>query len=84
MSEALVSDRPSASARMSLGERKQELTRMLQAKVAQGYRIESATGTEAVLQMGARRRWFGLFGGTKMTYDVAVDEDGRSSSRRRG
>jgi hypothetical protein len=84
MAEALVSDRPAESARMSTGQRKQELARSLQAKVAQGYRVESQNDTQAVLEMGTRRRWLGLFGGTKMTYDIGVDEYGRTSSRRRG
>jgi hypothetical protein len=53
-------------------------------KVAQGYRIESESDTQAVLRMGTRRRWFGLFSGTKLTYDIAVDERGHASSRRRG
>ena len=84
MAEALVSDRPAESLRVSMGQRKQELARTLEAKRAQGYRIESQNGTAAVLRMGTRRRWFGLFSGTKMTYDIAVDEHGHSSSRRRG
>jgi hypothetical protein len=83
MSEAVLTVRPAAE-RKSLGERKQELERTLKAKIAQGYRIESQNETHAVLRMGTRRRWFGLLGGTKMTYDVAVDEGGHASSRRRG
>jgi hypothetical protein len=83
MAEALVSDRPAESARLSLGQRKQELARTLDAKVAQGYRIESQSDTGAVLRMGTRRRWFGLFGGTNLTYDIAVSEHGQTSSRRR-
>jgi hypothetical protein len=84
MAEALVADRPAESARRSIGQRKQELARTLEAKLAQGYRIESQSDTRAVLQMGKRRRWFGLFSGVKLTYDIAVDEHGHASSRRRG
>ena len=84
MSEALLSDRPAESARMSIGQRKQELARTVDAKVAQGYRLESRSDTRAVLEMGKRRRWFGLFSGAKLTYDIAVDESGHASSRRRG
>ena len=84
MSAALLSDRPAESVRASAGERKQELARTLQAKLAQGYRIESRSDTRAVLHMGARRRWLGLFRGRTMTYDIVVDERGHASSRRRG
>jgi hypothetical protein len=84
MAEALLDVRPVATDRKSMGERKQELARTLEMKVAQGYRIESESDTQAVLRMGTRRRWFGLFSGTKLTYDIAVDERGHASSRRRG
>ena len=83
MSEAPPTDRPAESDRRSTGQRKDELTRTLEAKVAQGYEVESRTDTEAVLRMGARRRWFGLVGGAVSTYDIAVDERGHTSSRRR-
>jgi hypothetical protein len=84
MSEALLTARPADSDRKSIGQRKHELARTLEAKTAQGYRIESQSDTRAVLQMGNRRRWFGLVSGTTLTYDIAVDELGHSSSRRRG
>jgi hypothetical protein len=84
MSEALVSDRPAESGRVSIAQRKQELGRTVDAKLAQGYRLESRSDTRAVLQMGKRRRWFGLFRGAQLSYDIAVDEFGHASSRRRG
>lgn len=74
---------PAESNRRSLGERRQTLARTLHAKVAQGYRVESQTDTQAVLRMGARPRWFGIFKGKKLTYDIKVDEYGHASSRRR-
>jgi hypothetical protein len=83
MAETLLTDRPLVSDRKSIGERKHELARILGEKDAQGYRIESQTDTAAVLTMGTRRHWFGLFSGSTLTYDLAVDEQGRSSSRRR-
>jgi hypothetical protein len=83
MAEALLSVPATESDRKSIGERKQELARTLDAKVAQGYRIESQTDAKAVLSMGTRRHWFGLFRGTTMTYDITVDERGQVSSRRR-
>lgn len=83
MAEPLVTDRPAAPGRKSIGERKQELVSTLQAKVAQGYRVESQSDTDAVLRMGTRRHWFGLFPGRQLTYDIRVDEQGHASSRRR-
>jgi hypothetical protein len=84
MVEAQLSARPTEPDRKSIGERKHQLARTLEAKVAQGYRIESQTETQAVLTMGTRRRWFGLASGTMLTYDIAVDERGHVSSRQRG
>jgi hypothetical protein len=83
MAEAQLYVHPAESNRSSIGERRQELARTLQAKVAQGYRVESQTDTQAVLRMGTRRRWFRVFGGTQLTYDVKIDEYGHTSSRRR-
>lgn len=83
MTEAQLSVRPAESTRSSIGERRHELARTLQAKIAQGYRVESQTDTQAVLRMGTRRRWFGVFSGTQLTYDINVDEYGHTSSRRR-
>lgn len=84
MAEALLDVSPAESTRKSIGERKHELTRILGEKHAQGYRVESQTETAAVLTMGTRRHWFGLFSGTLLTYDLVVDEQGHASSRRRG
>jgi hypothetical protein len=83
MAEAQLSVRPAESNRRSTGERQQQLARTLQAKVAQGYRVESQSDTQAVLRMGTRRRWFGVLSGTDLTYDIKVDEYGHTSSRRR-
>ena len=83
MAEAQLSVHPAESNRSSMGERRQQLARTLQAKVAQGYRVESQGDTNAVLRMGSRRRWFGIFSGTQQTYDIKVDETGHTSSRRR-
>ena len=83
MAEAQLSVRPAETNRRSIDERRQELARTLQMKVAQGYRVESQSDTQAVLRMGTRRRWFRIFSGTQLTYDIRVDESGHASSRRR-
>jgi hypothetical protein len=62
--------------------RRQELARMLQTKLAQGFEIESESETKAVLVMKGRRKWFGLSNGARVRYEVTVDERGRAKSRR--
>ena len=61
---------------------KQELERTLDAKRAQGYRIESQDGTQAVLLGKGRRRFFNLLAGAEVRYRVSVNEHGRAISRR--
>jgi hypothetical protein len=62
--------------------RKQELERTLQAKRAQGYRIESQDDTQAVLLGKGRRRFFNLLGGGDVRYHLSFNEHGRATSRR--
>jgi hypothetical protein len=61
--------------------RNQELERTLEAKRAQGYRIESHNDTEAVLSMRGRRRFFNLVRGDEVRYRLSFDEQGHASSR---
>jgi hypothetical protein len=60
----------------------QELQRTLRGKRAQGYRIESQDGTQAVLLMRSRRRFFKLFRGHDVRYLLSFDERGHATSRR--
>jgi hypothetical protein len=62
--------------------RQQELARTLQAKVAQGYRVESQHETGAVVVVNAPKRWFGLSSGAEQRSELSVDEAGHVSSRR--
>jgi len=64
----------SHSAETTLAVRTQELARTLKGKLAQGYRIESQNGTQAVLVMRGRKRWFGP--STDSRQAVSVDEFG--------
>jgi hypothetical protein len=73
---------PIVSVPASRRSRKQELARTLESKVAQGFRIESETETQAVLSMKGRRRWFGLVNGPEARYEVTIDESGDATSRR--
>lgn len=60
-----------------------ELARILSEKLAQGYLIESQTGTEAVLFTLGRKRWYGLRGrdpGTRQR--VTIDNQGRAKTRK--
>ena len=62
--------------------RDQEVERTLDAKRAQGYRIESHNDTEAVLSMRGRGRFFNLFHGDEVRYVLSLDEEGHGRSRR--
>jgi hypothetical protein len=60
-----------AKARAALG-------RTIEAKVAQGYRIESQTPEQAVL-VRTSRRWFGLFGGGETREAASINQWGHPS-----
>jgi hypothetical protein len=62
--------------------RTQELERILQAKRAQGYRIESHDDTQAVLMRRSRRRFFNLRPGHDVRYMLSFDEQGHAISRK--
>ena len=67
----------------TLDARKQKLGQMLEAKLEQGYQIESQSDTEAVLFTRGHRSWFGLFGsgeGARMM--ISVDEQGAAKTRK--
>jgi hypothetical protein len=61
---------------------KQAFEKTLEERVRQGYQVESRGDTDAVLTIGRRRRWFGLFGGEGARFALTVGEDGRTKSRR--
>jgi hypothetical protein len=72
-----------ASTATRLDVRKRKLEQMLEAKLEQGYRIESRGDTEAVLFTQGHRSWFGLFGkgeGARMM--ISVDEQGAAKTRK--
>jgi hypothetical protein len=54
--------------------RKQQLTRTLKNKRAQGYKVESQTDLEAILVIKGRKRWFRP--STDSRQSVKVDEFG--------
>ena len=63
--------------------RKQKLGQMLEAKLEQGYQIESQTDTEAVLFTRGHRSWFGRSGrGTGARLTISVDEDGVAKTQK--
>lgn len=68
---------------ISLDERQRRLSRILEAKVEQGYTIESQTDTDAVLTTRGRSLWFGLRGHAPGSRErIAIDEHGRSTTRK--
>jgi hypothetical protein len=64
--------------------RKQKFAQLLEAKVEQGYKIESQGATEAVLFTRGRRSWFGLFAGRGegARQMLSVDEKGAATTRK--
>lgn len=66
----------------ALPSRQQEFEQTLEAKCAQGYRIESQGETEAVLLAKSRRRFFKLLGGHDVRYLLSVNEHGRATTRK--
>ena len=62
--------------------RDQKLERALDAKRAQGYRIESHDDTEAVLMVRGRRRFFNLLRGDEVHYRLSFDDQGHATSRK--
>jgi hypothetical protein len=84
MAEALspAVSRNGTPAPAAVDSRRDELTRTLEAKLAQGFEVESETDTKAVLVMKGRRRWFGLSNSPSVRYEVTLGDDGRAKSRR--
>ena len=63
----------------------QELARILSAKLAQGYTIESQSKAAAVLVSPGRKRWWGLLGNDAGTRErITVDAQGRAMTRKVG
>ena len=60
--------------------KEQTLEQALDGKRAQGYRIESQDGIQAVLLMASRRRFFNLRRGDDERYLLSVDEHGRATT----
>jgi len=59
----------------------ERLARTIQAKLAQGYRIEDQGESQAVLVMNSRR-WFGLFGGGQTRELATINQWGYPSVER--
>jgi hypothetical protein len=58
-----------------------ELTRVIQARVLQGYRVESLSETRAVLVVRGRKRLFGLRRGDDQKTELMMGEHGRVVTR---
>ena len=63
------------------GETTTELARVIQARTSQGYRIESASETRAVLVCKGRKRLFGLRHGEDHRTELTMGEHGRVVTR---
>lgn len=62
-------------------EQNQELARVIEARVLQGYRVESLSGERAVLAVKGRKRMFGLRGGEDHKTELTIGEHGRVVTR---
>ena len=84
MSEALLTARPAEEVPVSpaIDPRKQELTRVLEARALQGYTVESLNDTHAVIVARGRRRLFGMRSGVDQRTEVTIDGAGQAVSRR--
>jgi hypothetical protein len=60
---------------------KSELTRVIEARTVQGYRVESLTETRAVLVVKGRKRLFGMRGGVDQRQEVTINGEGRAVTR---
>jgi hypothetical protein len=58
-----------------------ELTRVIQARVVQGYRVESLSETRAVLVVKGRKRFLGLRHGDDQKTELTMGEHGRVVTR---
>jgi hypothetical protein len=65
----------------AMGTAQKELERVIQARIGQGYRVESLDGSRAVLAVNGRKRMFGLRGGEEQRTEVTINEHGRAVSR---
>lgn len=67
--------------RDGMTEGQKELERVIQARVVQGYRVESLSENRAVLTVSGRKRLFGLRGGEQQRSEVTIGEHGRAVTR---
>jgi hypothetical protein len=60
---------------------KDELARVVAARVVLGYTVESLSDTRAVLVVKGRKRLFGLRGGEDQRTEVTINADGQAIKR---
>jgi hypothetical protein len=58
-----------------------ELARVIEARVLQGYRVESLSETQAILAVKGRKRFFGLRAGEEQRTELRMGEHGRVTTR---
>jgi hypothetical protein len=63
------------------GEPNPELARVIEARVLQGYRLESLSEERAVLVVKGRKRLFGMRGGQDKKTELRIGEHGRVVTR---
>jgi hypothetical protein len=78
MSEALLTSSP---AREVPAAARDELARVVKARSAQGYEIETLTENRAVLVVKGRKRMFGMRAGNAQRTEVTINDAGRAVTR---
>ena len=60
---------------------KLELARVIEARIAYGYEVESLSETRAVLVVKGRKRFLGMRSGQDHKTEVTINDEGRAVSR---
>ena len=58
-----------------------ELARVIEARIVQGYTVESLSETRAVLVVKGRKRFLGLRSGEDHRTEVTINDEGRAVTR---
>jgi hypothetical protein len=81
MSEVLEVNSPKEVPATPAIDPKVELTRVIEARIVQGYTVESLSATRAVLVIKGRKRLLGMRSGEPHRTEVTINAEGRAVTR---
>ncbi len=81
MSEALQVNSPEEVLAKPAIDPKFELARVIEARIVQGYTVESLSETRAVLVVKGRKRFLGMRSGEDHKTEVTINAEGRAVTR---